>query len=849
MSGKDGFEPMGGLQPPILRSTPAFSDRLRGFGLVGLQLALLLFIVRRFEIEERNHLFPLLCLTAGAFAIHAWLPLRFRASFFVLASLAGMLLILGWSNGSMVIGIGLGLIAVCHLPGPLFVRVIVFVLAGTQLAALRVESPAPFWPVLGSMFMFRLIIYVFETRHERARAPLPHILAYFFPLPNVCFTLFPVLDFKTFRRTYYDTEDYTIYKTGTAWMVRGLCHLIGYRFIKYYVLPAPQQLGDLPHLMLFLAANYALYLHVSGWFHLITGLLHLFGFNLPRTHHNYFLASSVSDVWRRINIYWKDFMAKVFFYPAYLALQGWGTTFALAAAGLGVFVVTWLLHSYQVFWLRSELPLSWNEAALWLLAGVLVSINLQLDLRRSRQAPLAAAPGDGWVKQEALAGAALALRIAGTFLLVSLFWACWTLPQFPTYFYVAATSTTITALDVVIVLGCLAVVAALGAVVRLGRERLSRGGLALPTVFSLSSGVLPTVVLVVLAVSAAPGIDAVLGPQSAEMLAALRQESATPVEAAAVVQGYYEEIVTVPVQVAPLVGLPGLPKQQPPPFAYHNMTRPSDDFLENELIPDWSGDITGKRVTINNLGMRDRAGISVEKPAGVCRLAFVGSSVVMGYRVGDDETFCRLLEARLNAQRPDDPRHIEVLNFGMGMSHAIHRRTLIERKVFGLSPDAIYYVAHQDEYLGTVRHLTRLIERNNALPAYLRDVAQKVGVDAQTPPGLSEVRLLPSAPGIVRGVYFDIVQQCRRREILPVWIYLPMPGVVDVTIRSSELIGLAQEAGFIVLNLAKWTEGHDPKVLMADASHASALGHQLIAERLEAVLRARPEALPVCGRP
>src|SRR5438876_5400811 len=162
------------------------------------------------------------------------------------------------------------------------------VAAGLALVPLRVQVPQPFWPVLASMFMFRLIVYVYETRRERVRPPLGYTLAYFFPLPNLCFTLFPVLDFKTFRETYYSEDEPTIYQTGVVWMVRGLSHLLAYRVVKYYLLPSPHELRDLGHLALFLAANYALYLRVSGWFHFITGLLHLFGFNLPRTHLNYF---------------------------------------------------------------------------------------------------------------------------------------------------------------------------------------------------------------------------------------------------------------------------------------------------------------------------------------------------------------------------------------------------------------------------------------------------------------------------------------------------------------------------------------------------------------------------------
>ena len=78
--------------------------------------------------------------------------------------------------------------------------------------------------------------------------------------------------------------------------------------------------------MQFLLATFLLYLRVSGQFHLIVGVLHLFGFRLPETHHLYFLASSFTDFWRRINIYWKDFMMKLVYYPSFFRLQRLGTT-------------------------------------------------------------------------------------------------------------------------------------------------------------------------------------------------------------------------------------------------------------------------------------------------------------------------------------------------------------------------------------------------------------------------------------------------------------------------------------------------------------------------------------------
>ena len=94
---------------------------------------------------------------------------------------------------------------------------------------------------------------------------------------------------------------------------------------------------------------------LTRWFHLIVGMLHLFGFRLPETHRLFYLSSSFTDFWRRINIYWKDFMQKIFYYPAVFRLKHLGTTRALVIATLYVFVMTWFLHAYQWFWLRGTM--------------------------------------------------------------------------------------------------------------------------------------------------------------------------------------------------------------------------------------------------------------------------------------------------------------------------------------------------------------------------------------------------------------------------------------------------------------------------------------------------------------
>src|SRR6185295_530633 len=128
---------------------------------------------------------------------------------------------------------------------------------------------------------------------------------------------------------------------GVEWIFRGVFQLILYRFVYNYLTLSPSEVANAGDFIRFVLSNFGLYLRVSGLFHLTVGMLHLFGFHLPETHHRYFLASSFTDFWRRINIYWKDFMMKVFYYPAYFALRKRGERLALTLSTLAVFVVTW----------------------------------------------------------------------------------------------------------------------------------------------------------------------------------------------------------------------------------------------------------------------------------------------------------------------------------------------------------------------------------------------------------------------------------------------------------------------------------------------------------------------------
>ena len=68
-------------------------------------------------------------------------------------------------------------------------------------------------------------------------------------------------------------------------------------------------------------------------------------------------------------------MVKLFYFPMFLSLRRWGTTRAMIVATLATFFVTWLLHSYQWFWLRGSFPLHPQDMIFWGVLAILVTGN------------------------------------------------------------------------------------------------------------------------------------------------------------------------------------------------------------------------------------------------------------------------------------------------------------------------------------------------------------------------------------------------------------------------------------------------------------------------------------------
>ena len=579
-------------------------SRLTRSGIVGylailVQLGLLAVIIRQFQIESSAFL-RLALLAFGGFAVHYFLPASVKLPFFVLLSLSGILLVMGPTTGLIPIVLGLVLIGACHLPIRFSLRVGILLALGAGFAVLRtgaVASPwsSAVWPILGAMFMFRLIVYMYDLQHEKGPSSAWRSLAYFFVLPNVCFPLFPVIDFKTFRRTYYDQPANAIHQVGVNWMIRGITHLILYRVIYYYLAIGTSDIVTARDLAQYLVTNFLLYLRVSGQFHLVIGMLHLFGFRLPETNHLYCLSSSFTEFWRRINIYWKDFMIKVFYYPAYFRLRKLGETKALVLATFFVFAVTWFLHSYQWFWLRDSFPVKPQDVAFWGVLALLVVVNSLYEMKRKRKRTAGAS------RWSFRALAIMGVKTVGTFAAIITLWSLWTADSFESWF--SMWSVSVRPSDVTVLLG--------------GDPRLRRGAAVilawtaspLPAAKSrraAGTSFVSAATLVFLALAGLPQVYERLTPETGSVVASLKSGKLSRRDMAALERGYYEDLLEVNRldnqlwEVYMNKPLEWLDVQST------GLVRFTGDFLQRELVPSRVATDNFSTVSTNRWGMRDQ---------------------------------------------------------------------------------------------------------------------------------------------------------------------------------------------------------------------------------------------------
>jgi D-alanyl-lipoteichoic acid acyltransferase DltB (MBOAT superfamily) len=811
------------------------------------QLALAVLVVYLYRIE--NPTFQrLFVLTAAGFAINLAIPMAYRLRFFVLLSFAGILTVFGIRDGAWLVAAGLGLIGLCHLPVAFAWRVVALVAAGGVLAASRgglVGAPwsGAVWPILGSMFMFRLVLYMMALRNKQADRSLWGALAYFFMLPNLTFPLFPVVDYQTFRKTHYDKNEIAIYEQGLLWISRGLVHLVLYRFIYHSVLNDPVDVVALGDLVQFMLGTFLLYLRVSGQFHLIVGMLHLFGFRLPETHKLYYLAHSFTELWRRINIYWTDFMMKAVFYPTYFYVKRLGPSSALVIATSAVFLTTWILHSYQWFWLRGGFPITLQDALFWGFLGALVIRGALKELKAVRKTRRRAA---GWDWQ-------LGLQAAATFFSFCFLWSLWSTESVTQWVWMLGAATNVDAKGIVLLAATLGILMFFG-----GRDydapRAVRSRWLEVALSHAGRTVAPLLVLLVLG---QPAVQARMPERLAAGLHSMQTTGLNARDASLQHRGYYEQLEVRGALNDQVANAVRRNDERWDNLASVGMLRERRDMLQRDLYPSKSVLWNGNRFSTNRWGMRDKD-YALEKTPGTLRIALLGPSHVMGNGVPDGATFEALVEERLNSEQLH-PRfqNVEILNFGVDGYSLVQQLAMLENRVLDFSPDVVIITHYHRNRNMTERYLQRIAWGHVDVPyeplrALLRRgglndmdsggtpvpfvagraIAKRFGIQPRMPAGEAAARARRIADDVLDWGFQRIADAARSRGAVP--LVLGLNAVIDDVPSQFPNIAAIRKVGLPVIDLFDVFPEADRPALRAAPwdDHPNVTGHRLIADRL-----------------
>ncbi|MEX0612842.1 MAG: SGNH/GDSL hydrolase family protein, partial [Pirellulales bacterium] len=278
-----------------------------------------------------------------------------------------------------------------------------------------------------------------------------------------------------------------------------------------------------------------------------------------------------------------------------------------------------------------------------------------------------------------------------------------------------------------------------------------------------------------------------------------------------------------------------------------------DKFHQFELAPSKEVEFMREDVSTNRWGMRDRD-YKKKKPPGVYRVALLGSSITMGWGVGDNETYENLLEDRLNREHSGELyERFELLNFSVP-GYADFQKLWAFERALEFGPDVILWEVHATGYTWMVNHLARVIRMNVPIPyPDLQKMLEANGISARTSGLTMRSKLRALAPELLSWIWVRMLRECAARGIRLQAVILPRADQMRADEEHlAEMARYAREAGLPVLDLSKAFRKVTNRRTVATApgdAHPNAYGHRLLAEELYHQMLELPDWQTVLGEP
>lgn len=658
-------------------------------------------------------------------------------------------------------------------------------------------------PYIAAAFMFRGMRFYYESKHGYLRSGFWLDLAYFFIPANLCFLLFGVIDPLRFSRSF---KGFSAFNTGLKRIYSGFTLLVMHRVIANLFPMTFEDVSNFKNLLHYAAINYLFVLNVIGLLLAGLGTLGLCGFDLPPMFGNFLVVTSFSEMWRKVNSYWRDFIIRVFYYPTFVKLKKLPTPLRIVLSINTVFILSWLLHGYQLFWISGKPDLKLTGLLYWMIFGNLVACNVYKEFTSG-----------------VLPARSLPVRIflaTGIFITCSFLWLLWrseTVGEFIFLIRSSLSSTTFT--NILPALGIVALVCGLYLFLKdVLRDKIYK-------IRDLSLNVIAPIFFAVLTISSFTFFGNRF-PELKRSLAIFSAPTLSEEENFSRDEGYYANVISS-----------GNRKSDPweihlkGEMAWGNTkgaTRRTGDILLREFVPSSTTNMGTFTFKINSAGLRDDE-YSVEKTSNTFRIAMLGGSNECGYGVEKEALFESITENKLDSIYAE--KKIEILNFATLGSMLLQGIETTKRKVIPYEPDALLYFAHPQEYKHVARNISKLILNGIDLKYDFLNNIKKVSGATQNMSRQEIIsRLLPYSEDIIKWGYAEMANDCIKNGITPVWVFLPTTKDDKPGFNYEKLSAIASLNNYVIIDLRSVYTGHEfEKVRVSGTDfHPNVLGHKLI---------------------
>ena len=774
-------------------------DRLRFFSLALAQFILILFIVTRYNFEKSSGIIDYAPYVILVFAIYSFIAIRFRPAFLFLACVALVYAAFGILAGSFFILIGLGLILICHLPIKYTYRFVLILAIAFLLALFRTEFIYIPWMTMTAMymaplFMFRLIIYLYEIKNGLVPANKWQSISYFFMFPNVFFLFFPIIDYKTYVKTHLDSPEKEIWQKGIRWMLRGLIHIMCYRLICFHFLIGPVEVIDLP------------------------------------------------TMFRYKKILKKNL---------------------LAFTMMTVFFITWIMHSYQLFWITGVVSVRSIDVIFWMVIGACITTNSVIVEKYTLAEDRVEKPQSEFKKYFMKI-----IRMMGMFLFMSIMWSLWNTRTLEDWLFIVSKGKQVDSKQLLLIFSVVIGIIGLGILVQMMLKNVKLKQLINRKPHETILLTLSTLTLLTLFSFKEIRCNIPLSLQ--HLYDQISDGSANKLEKTNAEAGYYDKLIEG--EEGNTIGIGGrslkkMVKKNPYTDAYIYQ----NNIVNRRMKPNLNIVGSDHNFQSNSFGIRDKE-YSIKKPLGTKRLALLGGSYQMGSGVNNTEVFEAIVEERINKEglhfdlsastqnaQCDDSTvslsavedkggfmHLEIFNFAAGGYYLLQHVEIVHTSVFQYDMDALVYFAHTDERGKVVKDFTTIIKKELPLKyPFLQQIVKESGIKSYM--SILQIRelLTPYADTIMKWGYKEIYEQCKKNNVVPVWAYMETTTEFVDDAEYNELKAYAESLGFVTLDLRN-TYGNIDRVEIQISdlnTHPNVLGHRLIAERFYKELKLKRDSI------